>query len=173
MLIPALLLTSNVQAYGANNITDTNNQSTRPQIITNENKTYFIWEDKTNNDSDIYFQKITASKSSEQKNLSDNTGFSSYPRLSVSGTHVYATWYDYSSGQSDVFFAKSGDDGKIFSVVNLSQNSQASYNPWIVSRDNFVYIVWNDGGFTKQTQIEDRIIPIDIITDDMEIILAV
>jgi len=133
-----------------------------------------VWTDKFEGNHEIYYSKIDNEfqKIVKPINLSNNNGSSAFPRLHVEDDIIYAAWYDYSPGQSDVFFAKSIDEGKTFSVQNLSNDLKASYNPWIDGVKNNVYVVWNDGGKSQELEIlgEKRIV--DVLFGDMEIYFA-
>jgi hypothetical protein len=133
-----------------------------------------VWTDKFEGNHEIYYSKIDNEfqKIVKPINLSNNNGSSAFPRLHVEDDIIYATWYDYSPGQSDVFFAKSIDEGKTFSVQNLSNDLKASYNPWIDGVKNNVYVVWNDGGKSQEVNVSGEKRIVDVLFGDMEIYFA-
>ncbi|MGH9909351.1 MAG: sialidase family protein, partial [Nitrososphaerales archaeon] len=120
--------------------------------------------------SDVFFTKSKNGASFEVPlNLSNNNGSSAFPRLVVTEPNVYVVWYDYSPGQSDIFFGQSNDTGKSFNVINI-RTPEPSFNPWITTWENYVYLVWNNGGRTTTIDFpsgESRVV--DVITGDEEI----
>ena len=128
------------------NLSNTEVESYRPQILFKENNVYAIWQDDSVGKGDIFFSSSSNGglSFSPVVNLSDNEGTSAFPRFAIEGNNVYATWYDYTPGLSDIFFAYSTDGGATFQARNLSQNGGVSFNPWIKTSGNNVYVVWND-----------------------------
>ena len=163
------------EASPAVNLSNTSGESRRVQIFVEGQNVYTVWTDDTPGNSDVFFAKsINGGATFEDAiNLSNNNGSSAFPRLVVSEPNVYVVWYDYSPGQSDIFFGKSDDRGKSFHTINI-KTPDPSYNPWIASWSNYVYLVWNDGGRTTTIELpggESRIV--DVTTGDEEIFFGV
>lgn len=156
------------------NVSNTSGESERVQIIVDGNDVYSVWTDKYSENSDVFFAKSTDGGQSFDKaiNISQNDGVSAFPRIAISESNVYIVWYDYTLGQSDIFFAQSSDAGKTFKVKNISDTPMPSYNPWIAANENFVYVVFNDGGRTAEMEFTTgRTILVDVNSGDEELIL--
>ena len=156
------------------NLSNTSGKSYRVQLFVQEQNVYAVWTDDTPGNNDIFFTKSEDGGASFEPplNLSNNNGSSAFPRLVVSEPNVYVVWYDYSPGQSDIFFAQSNDTGKKFNVINV-RTPEPSFNPWLATWANYVYLVWNDGGRTTTIELpngESRIV--DVETGDEEIIFG-
>ena len=120
-----------------------------PQISSEGNNVYVVWQDNTpTNDVDIFF---VASNNNGQTfsfppdNLSNTTTSSFDPKISSEGNNVYIIWEE-NLANVDVFFITSNDNGNTFPTpkVNVSNNEAGSLNPQISSEGNNVYIVWDD-----------------------------
>jgi len=156
------------------NLSNTSGESELVQIFVNGNDVYSVWRDDTLGNNEIMFAKSTDYGNSFDSpiNLSQNNGSSAFPRLVVSESNVYIVWYDYSPGQSDIFFARSNDKGKTFDVTSFT-SPMPSYNPWIGTSSNFVYLAFNDGGRTTTVEFpngEKRLV--DINTGEEELIFG-
>ncbi|MDH3278227.1 MAG: hypothetical protein OEM21_09040 [Nitrosopumilus sp.] len=159
----------------ANEITQSDSISFRPQIVNFDEKIFLVWTEKSDTNAEIFFSTsvdggVTFSK---PINISNNSGSSAFPRLAVEGNNVYVTWYDYSPGQSDVMVAKSFDSGKTFTSSNISNNISASYNPWISADSEYVYLVWNDGGKSQEIELGGQTKIIDVLVGDSEIMFGI
>ncbi len=156
------------------NLSNTSGESRRVQIFVQGENVYTVWTDDTPGNSDVFFAKSNGGASfDDHLNISNNNGSSAFPRLVVSEPNVYVVWYDYSPGQSDIFFAQSNDTGKNFHVIHI-RSPEPSYNPWVATWLNYVYLVWNDGGRTTTIDLPDgetRIV--DVATGDEEIFFGV
>ena len=153
------------------NLSNSTGESTRVQLFVQGQNVYAVWTDDTPGNSDVFFTKSENIGASFETplNLSNNNGSSAFPRLVVSEPNVYVVWYDYSPGQSDIFFGQSNDTGKSFNVINI-RTPEPSFNPWIATWANYVYLVWNNGGRTTTIELpngESRIV--DVITGEEEI----
>ncbi|MEX0597524.1 MAG: sialidase family protein [Candidatus Paceibacterota bacterium] len=158
----------------ATNLSNTIGKSYRPQLFVQGENVYAVWTDDTPGNNEIFFTKSKNGGASFEQplNLSNNNGSSAFPRLVVAEPNVYVVWYDYSAGQSDIFFAQSNDTGKRFNVIHV-QTPQPSFNPWLATWANYVYLVWNDGGKAATIELpngETRIV--DVQTGDEEIIFG-
>ncbi len=131
------------------NLSNTNGTSFHPQILVEDGEVYAVWTDKSPGNSDTFFTRTKNGGTSIENptNLSNNTGISAWPRFVVSESKVFATWYDYTLCKSEIFFAKSTDGGNQFETINLSETPGVSYNPWIASTNDILYVVWNDSTF--------------------------
>ncbi len=118
---------------------------------------YVVWQDNTTGTDNIWF---TASNNTGQNfnfvpptNLAaiSCTGCSSSrasanPRIAVSNNNVYVAWWEYTNNQAtkwDVFYALSNNNGKTFTVTNLSGTTAGS-DPVIAAAGNDVYVAWLD-----------------------------
>jgi glutaredoxin len=130
------------------NISENTGDSFLPQISSDGDNVYVVWQDTTPG---INFD-IFSSRSidggltfSEPENLSENTEGSFAPQISSDGDNVYVVWYDTAPGSPDIFFARSTDGGLTFSdPKNISENTGGSQIPQISSNGNNVYVVWED-----------------------------
>ena len=136
------------------NLSNSTGESTRVQLFVQGQNVYAVWTDDTPGNSDVFFTKSENIGASFETplNLSNNNGSSAFPRLVVSEPNVYVVWYDYSPGQSDIFFGQSNDTGKSFNVINI-RTPEPSFNPWIATWANYVYLVWNNGGRTTTIEL--------------------
>ena len=132
------------------NISNTQTDSFGPQISSDGNNVYVIWQDGVDEDfTDILFavSNNNGQTFSTPINLSNNTGNSDLPQIASSeGNNVYVVWQDDTPGNNDIFFAVSNNNGQTFStpVDNLSENIGDSIVPQISSEGNNVYVVWQD-----------------------------
>lgn len=152
------------------NVSNSTGEATNVQLYVQGQDVYTVWSDDSPGNNDVFFAKSKNGERFETTlNLSNNNGSSAFPRLVVSEPNVYVVWYDYSPGQSDIFFGQSNDTGKSFNVINI-RTPEPSFNPWIASWENYVYLVWNNGGRTTTVDLpngESRIV--DVITGEEEI----
>jgi hypothetical protein len=120
-----------------------------PQIVSEGNSVYVVWNDFTLDNYDIFFtaSNDTGRTFSTPINLSYNTGESTNPQISSEGNNVFIVWSDDTPDNFDydIFFTASNDTGQTFSTpINLSNNTRISTNPQISSEGNNVFIVWMD-----------------------------
>jgi len=157
------------------NLSNTSGESERVQIFVQGENVYTVWTDDTTGNNDVFFAQSNNRGASfdDPINLSNNNGSSAFPRLLVSEPNIYVVWYDYTLGNSDILFAKSNDTGKTFHVITV-KTPEPSYNPWIGTSSNNVYMVWNDGGKTSTVEYPNgKNILVDINTGNEEIIIGV
>jgi len=178
LVLISILTSTSIDAFAeqtsAVNLSNTSGKSYRAQLFVQGQNVYTVWTDDTSGNNEIFFIKSKDGGASFESplNLSNNNGSSAFPRLVVSEPNVYVVWYDYSPGQSDIFFAQSNDTGKKFNVIHI-RTPDPSFNPWVASWANYVYLVWNDGGKTATIELpngETRIV--DVETGDEEIIFG-
>ena len=122
------------------NINETTGSSTNPQISSDGNNVYVVWQDDTDTPGipDIFSARSTDGglTFSDPENISETTGSSTNPQISVEGNNVYVVWSDNTTttGISDIFFARSTNGGMTFSdPENISKNTGSSINPQISS----------------------------------------
>jgi hypothetical protein len=140
---------NNGQTFSApKNISKTLENSEFPQITSEGDNVYVVWQEGSSGDRDIFF---TASIDGGQtfstpENLSDSGEDSENPQISIEGDNVYVVWQEGSSGDREIFFAVSNNNGQTFSTPpdNLSDNEEDSIDPQISSTGNNVYVVWRD-----------------------------
>ena len=129
------------------NISENAGSSERPQISSEGNNVYVVWQDATPGNNDIFFARRTDGglTFSDPENISENTGNSFLPQISSEGNNVYVVWQDATPIISDIFFARRTDGGLTFSdPENISENAEDSLAPQISSEGNNVYVVWQD-----------------------------
>ena len=178
LVVISILTSASIDVFAeqtsAVNLSNTSGKSYRAQLYVQGQNVYAVWTDDTPGNNEIFFTKSKNGGASFESplNLSNNNGSSAFPRLVVSEPNVYVVWYDYSPGQSDIFFAQSNDTGKKFNVIHI-RTPDPSFNPWVATWANYVYLVWNDGGKTATIELpngESRIV--DVETGDEEIIFG-
>ena len=79
------------------NLSNNTGFSTKPQISSEGNNVYVVWEDDDNDipgDRDIFFARSTdgGQTFSEPDNISENSGVSVEPQISSVGNNVYVVW---------------------------------------------------------------------------------
>jgi hypothetical protein len=131
------------------------NESSDPQISSEGNNVYVVWQD-FNFDfsaSEIFFALSTDGgltfSAPPGNNISENTGLSVSPQISSEGNNVYVVWVDNTElnpGNNDIFFARSIDSGATFSSPpdNLSNSEEGSFGPQISSEGDNVYVIWGE-----------------------------
>ena len=122
------------------NISNSTSRSFDPQISSQGNNVYVVWEE-FNDDDDIFFAGSTdGGQTFSTKNISNTTEGSQDAQISSIGNNVYVVWQD----DRDIFFAMSTDGGQTFSTKNISNTTGGSGSPQISSIENIVYVVWQD-----------------------------
>jgi hypothetical protein len=140
--------TDNGQTFSMpENISNNAGSSEFPQISSEGNNVYVVWEDFTPGSPDIFFAESNDNGQtfSMPENLSNNAGASTFPQISTEGNNVYVVWVDITPDNLEILFAESNDNGQTFSMPeNLSNNAGASVEPEISTEGNNVYVVWQD-----------------------------
>ena len=118
-------------------ISDNTGTSQSPQISSEGNNVYVVWQDNTFGSFDIFFA-FSADNGltfSTPDNLSESTETSAGPQISSEGNNVYVTWIEViSTGNFDIFYTTNNQDFGLFgSTLNLSHNAGNSNNPQISS----------------------------------------
>jgi len=128
------------------NISNSIGDSENPQISSEVNNTYVVWQEDTDppfGNRDIFFARSTdGGQTFNTKNLSNNTADSVTPQISSQGNNVYVVWQE----DGEIFFSFSHDGGQTFSTPpdNISNNTGNSLGPQISSKGNNTYVVWED-----------------------------
>ena len=131
------------------NISENLGSSSGPQISSEGNNVYVVWDGSTDGNNDIFFAFSTDGglTFSEPENISENAGLSIDPQISSEGNNIYVVWTEFAPdfSSTEIFFSVSTDGGLTFSDPdNLSESAGNSFNPQISSEGNNVYVVWND-----------------------------
>jgi hypothetical protein len=129
------------------------NESSDPQISSEGNNVYVVWQD-FNFDfsaSEIFFALSTDGgltfSAPPGNNISENTGLSVSPQISSEGNNVYVVWLDNTGldpGNNGVFFARSINGGLTFSTPpDILSESTFPNGLQISSEGNNVYVIWS------------------------------
>ncbi|MGI0051126.1 MAG: sialidase family protein, partial [Nitrososphaeraceae archaeon] len=136
--------------------------STFPQIKTQNNTIYVIWNGDVGHgvdneiQSDIFLAKSENKGNSfgEPINLSNDNGSSFNPQSEISSNNIYVVWEDDTlaaetsalNSNTSILFRQSKDNASTFSpIVSLSSINADSSNPDITTiNGNTVYVVWQD-----------------------------
>src|SRR5688572_802922 len=121
ILLPLIPLISSFSQNGGQafsdpfNLSNSTGDSENPQISSEVNNTYVVWQEDTDppfGNRDIFFARSTdGGQAFNTKNISNNTGDSVNPQISVEGNNVYVVWQE----DGDIFFSFSQDGGQAFS----------------------------------------------------------
>jgi glutaredoxin len=130
----------------ARSLSNNSGSSELPQISSQGNNVYVVWQDNTSGNYDIYFKPSTTNgtKFKSLRNLSNNNGTSQVPQIVTQGTNVYVVWQDNTRGNYDIFFKRSPNKGTGFKSVILDNSNGTSQQPQISSQGKNVYVVWQD-----------------------------
>ena len=157
-------LSSNVYGIGTTfpaeqTISNSNGESTIPQIATQGNNVFLVWRDidTTNTDPEVLFVKssdnganfgsiinITSTLSAATVPVESTT-----PQIATSENFVYIIWQDETgSNDSDIYLATSSNSGDSFgSPINISAGSSftgIAQNAKIATSGSNVYVAWED-----------------------------
>ena len=131
--------TNNGQTFSTpDNLSEENTGSSEdPQISSEGNNVYVVWEDDTPGNDDIFFAFSTNNGQtfSTPDNLSENDGTSEDPQISSEGTNVYVVWTDDTLGNGgDIFYATNNQDFGLFgNPLNLGHFDEFPGSPQISS----------------------------------------
>jgi hypothetical protein len=127
-------------------LSNNNGSSELPQISSQGDNVYVVWQDNSSGNYDIFFKPSTnnGTKFKSIRNLSNNNGSSELPQISSQGDNVYVVWQDNSSGNYDIFFKRSPNEGTGFKSVNLVNSNGTSERPQVTAQGDNVYAVWQD-----------------------------
>ena len=133
------------------NLSNTIGYSIFPQISSEGNNVYVVWQDTgaTFSSLDIFFAVSNDNgQTFSTINFTNNPSSASViPQISSEGNNVYVVWPDTGDlfSSLDVFFAVSNDNGQTFSTpINLSNTTGNSGDAQISSEGNNVYVTWQD-----------------------------
>ena len=129
------------------NISNNNGLSVNPQIATDKDNIYIVWQDDTPGNNDIFFSfsDNNGLTFSQPDNISNNAGVSGFPQIATDKDNIYIVWQDDTPGNFDIFFSFSDNNGLTFSQPeNISNNAGFSAGPQIATDKDNVYIVWQD-----------------------------
>jgi hypothetical protein len=128
-----------------------------PQISSNGNYVYVVWEDYRNGEPDIYFNYSTDGGVTWQaSDILLSTGAapgqysSRHPQISSSANNVYVVWEEVRTAFADIYFNYSSDCGVSWQSAGIRLNTgippgtNNSSLPRISSSNNNVYVVWSD-----------------------------
>ena len=138
------------ETIGTLNLSNNTGDSIRPQISSEGNNVYVVWDNDTPDTPDTPDILFAVSNDNGKSfgtpiNLSNNNGSSFLPQISSEGNNVYVVWSDDTPGNIETFFAFSTDNGQTFSTPkNISDNTGSSVFPQISTEGNNVYVVWAD-----------------------------
>jgi hypothetical protein len=143
------------------NISNNKGDSVYPQVASNSNSTFVVWQDNSVSDEssnyEILINRIDAGGilNNDPINLSNNSGFSEHPQIAVYQNYVYVVWADNTMSKNrEVMLSVSRDGGKTFErAVNLSNDTGDSYNQEISLDKNNVYVVWQNTDKTEKSLV--------------------
>jgi hypothetical protein len=119
------------------NISNNAGSSLSPQISTEGNHVYVVWQDNTPGiETDIFFTHSNDNglTFSTPVNLSNTIGESNEPQISTEGDNVYVVWQDRTPGNPDIFYITNNlDFGTFGNIINISNNAGESFIPQISS----------------------------------------
>jgi hypothetical protein len=130
------------------NLSNDTGDSEQPEVTSQENNVYVVWEDihTVGPDNILYTQSIDGGQTFGRPiNISNNTGDSTDPLIASQGNNVYLVWADNSVGDYDIIFRRSTNNGTSFEdTINLSTSSGNSVEPSLAIQGDNVYVVWKD-----------------------------
>ena len=130
------------------NISNNDGESVIPQIATDKDNIYIVWEDTTppgNLDILFSFSNNNGLTFSQPDNISNNDGTSENPEITTKKDNVYVVWQDDTPGNDEIFFSFSDNNGLSFSQPdNISNNDGGSGSPQIAIKKDNLYVVWQD-----------------------------
>jgi hypothetical protein len=131
------------------NLSNNNGTSELPQIATQGNNVYVVWQDNTNGNYDIFFKSSPSNgtKFKSLRNLSNNSGTSEFPQIAVSSTDAYIIWRDNETGIGRIFFKHGQKDNATdslrFGPVNELHHSGEVSGAKIITGSEVFYGVWS------------------------------
>ena len=133
-----------------NNLSSNSGFSQNPQVSSEANNVYVVWQDATSGNDEILFAESDDNGDNFDipNNISKNAEDSRIPQVSSQGSNVYVVWQDDATPNNtvDIFFTASNNNGQAFSEPpdNLSNTTGSSFDPKISSEGNNVYVVWEE-----------------------------
>ena len=129
------------------NISSSIGDSQFPQIASEGNKTFVVWQDNTTGNNEIYLKRSTDGgiRFSAKKNISSSIGDSQFPQIASEGNKTFVVWQDNTTGNNEIYLKRSTDGGIRFSAKkNISSSIGDSQFPQIASEGNKTFVVWQD-----------------------------
>lgn len=129
--------------------------SSQPQLAASGARTYVVWQDARNGQTDIYFQvSLDAGRTWNeipQRLDTDEAGASpsTEPQICAAGDNVYVVWQDARNGSLDLYFNASHDGGATWFADDVRIDSDgpgaaASTQVRIACSGDEVYVAWID-----------------------------
>ena len=87
-----------------------------PQIVSEGNKTFVVWQDNTTGNNEIYLKRSTDGgiRFSAKKNISNNAGDSQFPQIVSEGNKTFVVWQDNTTGNNEIYLKRNTDGGVSF-----------------------------------------------------------
>ncbi len=129
------------------NMSNNAGDSQFPQIESEGNRTFVVWQDNTTGNNEIYLKRSTDAGVSfdAKKNMSNNAGDSQFPQIESEGNRTFVVWQDNTTGNNEIYLKRSTDGGVSFDAKkNMSNNAGDSQFPQIESEGNRTFVVWQD-----------------------------
>ena len=129
------------------NMSNNAGDSQFPQIESEGNRTFVVWQDNTTGNNEIYLKRSTDGGVSfdAKKNMSNNAGDSQFPQIESEGNRTFVVWQDNTTGNNEIYLKRSTDGGVSFDAKkNMSNNAGDSQFPQIESEGNRTFVVWQD-----------------------------
>src|SRR6266540_4078099 len=136
-----------VTFVGRKKLTKNTGSSESPQIESEGNSTFVVWQDNTTGNNEIYLRKSanTGFTFGNKKMLSQSPGSSESPQIESEGNSTFVVWQDNTTGNNEIYLKKSTDGGVTFvSRKKLNNNTGSSESPQIESEGNSTFVVWQD-----------------------------
>lgn len=123
-------------------------ESYAPDIaVDSNNHIFFVWDDDTSGDSEIFFKKSTDSGATWTTKRLTYTSYNAWNAAMAvdSDNNIYLVWEDGTPYDSEISFAKSTDGGVNWTTQRLTFNSGYSGFPAIaVDSNNHIHVSWDD-----------------------------
>ena len=119
------------------------------QVIENENKIYYVWQEKIGSYYQLYTAKMNTDGTGGFLPLYNTTSSSSKfaSQLQVVGSEIYYVWQEWTSGAYQIYTAKMNTDGPPynFSILHYTTGNFSKDNPQFqVVEGDKIYYVWRE-----------------------------
>src|SRR6266540_860914 len=100
----------------ATKLSESPGSSESPQIESEGNSTFVVWQDNTTGNNEIYLKKSTDGSVTfgNAKKLSERPGSSESPQIESEGNSTFVVWQDNTTGNNEIYLKKSTDGGVTF-----------------------------------------------------------